>query len=323
VIKVENVTKAYKIPIRSKHIVSLKQYEKKAAVTDLSFHIEKGGLCGFIGLNGAGKSTTIKMLCGILKQDEGSIEVNGIDPFSHRKLNNLNIGVVFGQRQQLWADLPVRDSFRLLKKMYQVSNSDYDERMNLLESYLDFVRLLDKPVRKLSLGERMKCEFAASLIHWPSVLYLDEPTIGIDIVNRREIRNLIRVLNEQYEKTIILTTHMLEDIDELCKQIVLIDHGQLVYDGTLIDFRKKIHYEKTISFYTSQPKRLSEQLASTGVHIHSTSDTSVKIFLEHGRLESAFGHIQELYAAKLIDDLEIKTLNVEDVLNELYLRSNS
>lgn len=210
---------------------------KKVAVDDISFTIFDGEIVGYIGSNGAGKSTTIKMMTGILRPTCGEILVNGIDPGKNRKENASNIGVVFGQRTQLWWDLPLSESFTILKEIYDVSDEDYKNRMAFIDGVLELSPFFDRPVRTLSLGQRMRADLGAALLHNPKVLYLDEPTIGLDIVVKDNIRKAIRQINEQYNTTVILTTHDIGDIEELCSRIIIIDEGRKIYDGTLQHLR--------------------------------------------------------------------------------------
>lgn len=205
----------------------------KNAVKDISFHIDKGEIVGYIGSNGAGKSTTIKMMTGILTPTSGECIANGINPSKDRKANAQNIGVVFGQRTQLWWDLPLNESFTILKEIYNVSDEDYKERMQFLNEVLELEEFMDRPVRTLSLGQRMRGDLGAALLHNPKILYLDEPTIGLDLVVKDNIRQAIRKINEMYETTIILTTHDIGDIEELCNRIIIIDNGTKIYDGSL------------------------------------------------------------------------------------------
>lgn len=211
----------------------------KLAVDDISFHIGKGEIVGYIGSNGAGKSTTIKMMTGILTPTRGTCTVNGIEPCKNRKKNAKNIGVVFGQRTQLWWDLPLSESFTILKEIYNVSEEDYAERMEFLNRVLGLEEFFSQPVRNLSLGQRMRADLGAALLHNPSVLYLDEPTIGLDLVVKDNIRAAIKEINEKYHTTVVLTTHDIEDIEELCSRILIIDHGKLIYDGSLTDLKEK------------------------------------------------------------------------------------
>ena len=214
-----------------------RQKVKKVAVDDISFTIADGEIVGYIGSNGAGKSTTIKMMTGILRPTAGQILVNGIDPAKNRKQNASSIGVVFGQRTQLWWDLPLSESFTILKEIYDVSDEDYKNRMEFINSVLELSDFFDRPVRTLSLGQRMRADLGAALLHNPKVLYLDEPTIGLDIVVKDNIRKAIRQINRQYNTTVILTTHDIGDIEELCSRIIIIDEGHKIYDGTLQHLR--------------------------------------------------------------------------------------
>ncbi len=191
------------------------------AVNDISFKVKQGEMVGYIGENGAGKSTTIKMLTGILTPTSGQIVVNGMNPHKDREKFVQTIGVVFGQRSQLWWDIAVQESFRLLKKVYKVTDEQYDSHMNHVIKTLDIEPLLDKPVRKLSLGQRMRCELAAALIHNPPLLFLDEPTIGLDVLVKLKIREFLKEINEKYHTTILLTTHDLSDIEALCERVIV------------------------------------------------------------------------------------------------------
>ena len=216
----------------------------------ISLNIKQGEMVGYIGENGAGKSTTIKMLTGILTPTSGSIIVNGMNPHKQREEFVRTIGVVFGQRSQLWWDIAVQESFRLLKKVYRVSDEDYNSHMGHVIETLEIGPLLDKPVRKLSLGQRMRCELAAALIHNPPLLFLDEPTIGLDVLVKLKIRKFLKEINEQYKTTILLTTHDLTDIEALCERVVLLDEGKIIYDGKLnqlhtqaVKGRKQVEFE--------------------------------------------------------------------------------
>lgn len=244
-IEVRNVTKEFvspkKYPGLKGAIKGLFSREKvrKTAVDGISFHIDKGEIVGYIGSNGAGKSTTIKMMTGILKPTKGECLINGINPAKHRKKNAQNIGVVFGQRTQLWWDLPLSESFTILKEIYNVSDEDYQERMKFLNRVLGLEEFFTQPVRNLSLGQRMRADLGAALLHNPPVLYLDEPTIGLDLVVKDNIREAIKEINEKYQTTVVLTTHDIGDIEELCSRIIIIDSGKLIYDGFLTDLKEK------------------------------------------------------------------------------------
>ncbi|MEY4480149.1 MAG: hypothetical protein RLZZ267_827 [Bacillota bacterium] len=216
-----------------------RSYKEVVAVNDIDFTIPKGEICGYIGENGAGKSTTIKMLTGILVPTSGEILVNGMVPYKDREKFVRNIGVVFGQRSQLWWDLGVIESFNLLRKVYRVPADEFKKRLDELVQRLDLADILHRPVRKLSLGQRMRCELAASLLHNPSIVFLDEPTIGLDIVVKSEIRDFLKELNQKYETTILLTTHDLQDIEALCSRVIMLDDGHIIYDGGLQQLKDK------------------------------------------------------------------------------------
>lgn len=207
------------------------------AVDDISFHIEPGELVAYVGQNGAGKSTTIKMMTGILTPSAGDIRVNGLVPYENRKANARNIGVVFGQRTQLWWDLPLRESYDLLRAIYRLPYKQYKTNLDFFTELLDLGEFLDQPVRKLSLGQRMRADLAASLLHDPPILLLDEPSIGLDVLAKEKTRRFIREVNREKNTTILLTTHDVEEIESLCRRIIVIDHGKKLYDGTLQEFR--------------------------------------------------------------------------------------
>lgn len=210
-----------------------REYEEVHAVEDLDLEIDSGEIIGYIGANGAGKSTTVKMLTGILEPSSGTIEVDGINPHQHRMRNAMNIGVVFGQKTQLWWDLPVKESFRLLKEVYEVSDENYRARIEEFDEVLQLKEFWEQPVRKLSLGQKMRCELAAAFLHHPKIVYLDEPTIGLDVAVKERIRNFIRRMNQREDITVMLTTHDIGDIEDLCERIVVLDKGRKIYDGEL------------------------------------------------------------------------------------------
>jgi ABC-2 type transport system ATP-binding protein len=223
------------------------------AVDDISFSIKEGEMVGYIGANGAGKSTTIKMLTGILTPTRGEIVVNGIVPSKDRQANAKTIGVVFGQRTQLWWDLPLIESFSVLKEIYQVSDEDFKQRMALFNEVLGLEEFIKSPVRTLSLGQRMRADIAASLLHNPKVLYLDEPTIGLDVSAKLAMRQAIKKMNETFNTTLILTTHDMDDIEDLCSRIMILDHGKIIYDGDLSKIKEKYGILKTLSFSLNTP----------------------------------------------------------------------
>jgi len=244
-IEVENLKKAFSTKVKGEGFKqSLKsmfkpEYKTVDAVKDISFTVDSGEIMAFIGPNGAGKSTTIKMLTGILHPNSGEVKVLGLDPTKKRRQLAGQIGTVFGQKSQLWFHLPPTDSFRLLGDIYEVSKNDYKARLNYLVDIFDIGDLLKTPVRKLSLGQRVRCEIAASLLHQPKILFLDEPTIGLDVVVKQKIRELILHINKEYNTTIFLTSHDAGDIEKICKRAMVIDHGTIVLDESV----KKLKYD--------------------------------------------------------------------------------
>ena len=244
-IYVENISKTF-ITKKSKlpgHIFKQEGYKK--AIDNISFNIKKGEIVGYIGTNGAGKSTTIKIMSGIMVPTSGICKVNGIVPYENRIQNAKNIGVVFGQRTQLWWDLPLVDTFEILKKIYEVGSNEFDIRMDYLQKVLGIDEFMNKSVRTLSLGQRMRADLAASLLHIPKVLYLDEPTIGLDVIVKEKIREAIKKINNEYRTTIVLTTHDFDDIESLCDRILIIDKGHIIYDGLIAAIKEKYsRYQK-------------------------------------------------------------------------------
>lgn len=242
-ITVKNLQKSFQVTKRKPGLfgaIGSLFYTKKEiihAVENVSFEIQPGEFLGYIGPNGAGKSTTIKLLTGVLTPDQGEIRIFGLDPSRDRRENSKQIGVVFGQKTQLWWDLPVGESFDLLRSIYRIETKDYNKRMEMFNDLLGLREFFHQQVRKLSLGQRMKAEIAASLLHFPRVLFLDEPTIGLDVLVKEKVREFIRTINREEKVTILLTTHDVQDIEYLAKRIILIDHGKIRFDGDLNSFR--------------------------------------------------------------------------------------
>lgn len=242
-ITMEHICKSYKIAKRNAGFGEAckalfhREYEVIHALNDVNFTIDDGEMVGYIGPNGAGKSSTIKILSGILTPDSGNVLIDGRIPYKNRIEHVKNIGVVFGQRSQLWWDVPVIDSFELLKDIYSISNSKYNNNLEELTELLCLKELLRTPTRQLSLGQRMKCEIAASLLHSPKILFLDEPTIGLDAVSKLAVRDFILKQNRTHKTTVILTTHDMQDIEALTNRIILIGKGQILIDGTLNDIK--------------------------------------------------------------------------------------
>ncbi|RFU63004.1 ABC transporter ATP-binding protein [Peribacillus glennii] len=298
-----------------------RKYKVVPAVNDINFTVKQGEMVAYIGENGAGKSTTIKMLTGILTPTSGSVRVNGMDPHREREKFARTIGVVFGQRSQLWWDIAVQESFRLLKKVYKVPDEQYNEHMAHIIETLDIGPLLDKPVRKLSLGQRMRCELAAALIHNPPLLFLDEPTIGLDVLVKVKIRQFLKDINQKYNTTILLTTHDLADIEAVCDRVVMLDEGKIIYDGGLQSLKNNWAEEKEIHFQFLEEVRLS-QLESLPLLFETSWDYDEKnqTFIAYIKEES--DNISQLISAVVshfkIKDVNILETSIEEIVRNIY-----
>ncbi|WP_026478449.1 ABC transporter ATP-binding protein [Alkaliphilus transvaalensis] len=319
-IEVESLSKSFKVAKRSAGIGSAvkslfnPQYSVVNALEDISFQIDEGEIVGYIGPNGAGKSTTIKIISGVLVPDSGKCKILGNTPWENRIKHVKNIGVVFGQRSQLWWDLPVIDSFNLLRDIYRVPEGEYRKTLNLLISILDISSLLTTPVRQLSLGQRMRCEIAASLLHNPKILFLDEPTIGLDAVSKIAVRNFIKTINQERKLTVILTTHDMNDIEALAERIILIGKGQILLDGTLTDLKKRFASHKIVKVdFTENTKSINIE----GVKILNRSKESMalSVDLDVIKVSDAIG-----FLAKDLDilDVSVHSRPVEEIIVDLY-----
>ncbi|MCI7442495.1 MAG: ATP-binding cassette domain-containing protein [Clostridium sp.] len=326
-IKVENITKEFKsnkkYPGFRGAIKSFfsTEYIIKKAVDDISFSIEDGEIVGYIGANGAGKSTTIKMMTGILTPTSGKITVDGLVPYEKRKENAKHIGVVFGQKTQLWWDLPLSETFTLLKEIYEVSDKDFNERMAFLNSTLSLEDFMLTPVRSLSLGQRMRADIAAALIHNPKVVYLDEPTIGLDVMVKEKVRNAIREINKKYGTTIILTTHDLNDIEELCSRIIIIDNGKKIYDGSLEEIKSRYGARTSIELQVKKKIDLSslnfkENLEGDDLNIKEENNKIIATFNKN-KISSSEIMSEILTKVEVIDFKVIET-SIEDIIKKIY-----
>ncbi|WP_210611143.1 ABC transporter ATP-binding protein [Priestia flexa] len=298
-----------------------RNYKVLRAVNDISFTVKQGEMVGYIGENGAGKSTTIKMLTGILTPTDGEIQVNGMNPHKEREQFTRTIGVVFGQRSQLWWDIAVQESFRLLKKVYKVSDEDYNNHMEHVIRTLDIGPLLDKPVRKLSLGQRMRCELAAALIHNPPLLFLDEPTIGLDVLVKLKIRQFLKEINEKYNTTILLTTHDLADIEALCERVVMLDEGNIIYDGSLQKLRSNWGDMKQVIFeFTKEPLQEQLQLITQGLPVTWVRGDRLNSWVANleNKGDSMSQLIAKVAAKYEIADLSIHEISTEEVIRNIY-----
>ena len=293
----------------------VRDYKTIAAVDRVSFTIDRGEMVGYIGPNGAGKSTSIKMLTGILVPTSGEAVVNGFVPYRQRRRYVKTIGVVFGQRTQLWWDIAVIESFKLLRRIYDVSQSDFDARMELFNSILGIKDYLNTPVRKLSLGERMRCDLAAALLHNPPLLFLDEPTIGLDVVAKHHIREFLREINREFHTTVLLTTHGMDDIEELCRRILIIDHGKVLFDGELRELKQRLLRTKQIKFVVkdrADGEGLS-RFAVDGVELQPVDELTYRFRFDRTKV-SAADLIRQILASVEVRDLLIEDEPIEEVI---------
>jgi ABC-2 type transport system ATP-binding protein len=319
-IEVKNIVKDFKVFKRKKgffnSMISLffRKTEIKRAVDDISFSIDKGELVGYIGPNGAGKSTTIKILCGILLPTSGKVTINNFIPYEQRMENAMQIGVVFGQRSQLYWDLPVEDTFELHKKMYRLSDDRYKRNLKFFIELLEMHEFIKRQARQLSLGEKMRANIALSLLHDPLIVYLDEPTIGLDIVATKKIRHFIKEINQEKKVTLILTTHNMDDIEEICSRLIMIDHGRKLYDGSLEQF-KRMHSDETLIIADFE----KEKIVLNDPRLVIAKEDGVRKWISFKKENIALPEaISYLLSNFKIYDLKIKEADVEDIVRDLY-----
>lgn len=294
--------------------------EKKiAAIQELSFEIKAGEKVAFIGPNGAGKSTTIKMLTGILFPTSGHIEVLGYIPWKERHKLGYKIGTVFGQRTQLWYHLPPSDTFELLAKIYEIDSHTFQKQLKHLTQEFEIVHLLNKPVRQLSLGERMRCDIVASLLHKPQILFLDEPTIGLDINAKLTIRGLLNKLSKDQGTTLFLTSHDTADIEQVCDRVIVLDKGKIITDSSLKDLKKTYIKRKIITLFTDEPRL---QLHMPGVNVLENNHHHFKceVNVENVSVEQV---ISEALKKTSIKDITIEEPSMEEVIRLLYKKSEN
>jgi ABC-2 type transport system ATP-binding protein len=278
-------------------------------------------MVGYIGANGAGKSTTIKMLSGILTPSSGEVLVNGVVPYKERQKNAYNIGAVFGQRTQLFWDIPVQESFQLLKHIYEIPDQAFKQRLDLFIEVLDLQPLLSTAVRQLSLGQKMRCELAAAFLHNPAVVYLDEPTIGLDVSVKSKIRNFIKEMNQQEQSTVILTTHDMQDIEEICKRIIIIDEGKILYDGDLQKIKEQFGQERVIYFELETNTSVSLPAGLEGVSLLYQDNEAGKVSIAFDQdLFTAADVISVMLQKYSIRDLTITDPRIETIVKEIYER---
>lgn len=321
-IKIEHLTKIFKKPIRGEGVIGMlktlfsRKYETKIAVNDISLTINDGEIVGYIGSNGAGKSTTIKMMCGILSPTEGKIEIDGLEPYKMRKKVAKDIGVVFGQKTQLWWDIPLIESFKVLKEVYQISDEDYQERLAFLCDTLKINDFMHQPVRTLSLGQRMRADLAAAWLHNPKTLFLDEPTIGLDVLVKERIRDAIKVMNAKYHTTVILTTHDMKDIENLCSRIIMIEEGKIIYDGSLADIKHRFGDVRTITISLKYEPQLTELNNFNGRVEYLMKDNKIVVKFDASKIavEEVIDYIfHDLHA----QDIQLSEIGIEDVVRSI------
>lgn len=319
-IKVENLKKIYKISERKRGLpgrianIFHPKYKKKIAVNGISFTINAGEAVGFIGPNGAGKSTTIKMLSGILYPDDGSIDVNGLSPNKNRTKYVQNIGVVFGQKSQLQWDLPVIDSYELLRRIYSIPKEKYLDRLEQFKEILDLESFINQPVRQLSLGQRMRADIAAAFLHKPKLVFLDEPTIGLDVVAKEKIRNFIRHINKEDKTTIIFTTHDMKDIVETCDRLIIIDKGHIIYDGSFDNIKDKFNSERCMSI---EFNKKYENLNINNVSVKNINDYKKEIRFNINDI-SVKDLINEINNKFEVKDFTIGEVDIDDIVIKIY-----
>ncbi len=321
IIEVKDLVKTYKIVQKEDGLIGYvknlirPKYKEIVAVKGINFNIEEGELVGYIGENGAGKSTTLKMLTGLLTPTSGKVVVNGLIPNENRIENNKSIGAVFGQKTQLWWDLPVIESFRLIKKMYKISDDKYKENIEKFTKLLDLEELLDKQVKNLSLGQKMRCEIAATFLHNPKIVYLDEPTIGLDVLVKENIRKFIKDINKEKKTTVILTTHDLKDIEDVCDRIILLDEGKIIYDG------EKQAFKDTYGKYTVAQFVISFKNSNIGkldsAEILEENEKMIKVKFMHDKT-TIVKLMNEISNYCKIDDIHVQEAQLEDILKEIY-----
>lgn len=324
-INVSHITKTFKVAKKKSGIkATLKSFIKREykyidAIKDISFSIEEGSIIGFIGQNGAGKSTTIKILSGILTPDSGTVTVNGLIPWQDRKEYVKELGVVFGARSQLWWDIPAEDTFNLLKDIYKIEDSKFNERKEYLVKLLNIEDIIHVPVRQLSLGQRMRCEIAASLLHEPKILFLDEPTIGLDALSKQIVRDFINKINKEQKVTVILTTHDMSDIEALAKHIIIVCKGEIVYDGPLKNLKQKYDHHKYVTVTTNTK---ITKLRKKGIIKQERNQEGYRFKID-SHILNVSDFLNYLSKKVNINDLEIDNESLDNIIINLYEKSNS
>ena len=330
-IRVENLCKDYQVTRRREGVwggvVDLVKPRREIlrAVDDVSFEIPAGEMVGYIGANGAGKSTTIKMLTGILTPTSGHVSVGGLVPWRDRTHYTRHIGAVFGQRTQLWWDLAVIESFHLLRKIYEVEEGAYRKQLDLFRELLGLDEFLHQPVRKLSLGQRMRCDLAAALLHGPRLLFLDEPTIGLDVVAKESVRVFLREIRDQLGVTVLLTTHDLGDIQQLCRRIVIIDHGKVIFDGEIDELRSRVgdRIKLTIELREAATSASLADVTGTMPVIWRAGDGLIHEVEFSRRDVRSAEVIRAVVNDRPVHDLRIEEQDIEEIVRGIYRRGDA
>ena len=325
VIEIKNVSKEFKVLNRREGLkgsikdLFSRDYKIVKAVNDISMSIEQGEIVGYLGPNGAGKSTTIKMMKGVLEPTSGEILINGNIPYENRSKNAQEIGVVFGQRSQLWWALPLVESFRILKDIYQIPDENYENMLKLYQSLVDIEPLLHKPVRQMSLGQRTLSDILAAFLHDPKIVFLDEPTIGLDVSMKAKIRKLIHALNEEKKTTVILTTHDMGDVDALCRRIVIIDKGKMLYDNDIEHLKGFFGSYRTLKIRVAGDlKEQAENIQKEIPEFSVSADNewiSVLVDEEKSKVLDVLGRLQKAYD---IRDMQLEEISTEEVIKKIY-----
>ncbi|MEI6285350.1 MAG: ATP-binding cassette domain-containing protein [Bacillota bacterium] len=320
-IKVQDLRKSFKVAKRKAGVAAAvaslfrREYEEIHALKGVSFTVTPGEIVGYIGPNGAGKSTTIKTMCGILTPDSGECVINGFVPWRERQRYVRNIGVVFGQRMQLWWDVPVIDSFELLREIYRVDCREFKNTLTLLIDSLNIASLLNTPLRQLSLGQRMRCELAASLLHSPDVLFLDEPTIGLDAVSKIAVRDFITMINRERQVTVVLTTHDMNDVEALTDRIILIGKGEILYDGGLTNLRSRYTLNKTMTLDYDTTQSVQPDVHGVSWLEWTAGRAVAEIDVRKTQVSKVIAQLSECLE---IRDITVDSMPVEQIIVKLY-----
>lgn len=325
IIEIKNITKEFKVLNRREGLkgsikdLFSRDYKIVRAVDNISMTIQQGEIVGYLGPNGAGKSTTIKMMTGILEPTSGEILVGGNVPYENRTKNAQEIGVVFGQRSQLWWALPLVESFKILKDIYGVSDKDYEDMLALYQSLVDIEPLLHKPVRQMSLGQRTLSDILAAFLHNPKIVFLDEPTIGLDVSMKAKIRTLIHALNQEKHTTVILTTHDMGDVDALCRRIVIIDKGKMLYDNDIEHLKGFFGSYRTLKIrIDGSLKQLAEEIDRKLSDFKVSADDewiSILVDEEKATVMEVLSRLQQSYK---IRDMQLEEISTEEVIKKIY-----